>query len=378
MREIEAITKAYDQAYQNGVNCVLATVVHVEGSSYRKAGARMLVDEYGNMTGAISGGCLEGDALKKALHALHQKKNKMVTYDTSDEEDAVIGAQLGCNGIIRILFEPIDPNFELNAIALLKRATESNNRLVIIAGFCLAQHKSQLGTIALMEGDNFLSGQPIDQTILNQIKSESALVLQSNQSHFIQFETDSTTNQYFLELYNPPPHLLIIGAGNDAQILAQMAELVGWKITIADGRNTHANKQRFTPACQVLVSKPEKILEQTELYDNTYVVLMSHNYQYDKAVLQLILHHEEIPYIGLLGPKSKLDRMLGDLSSEIPKRKIHSPIGLDLGTETPAEIALSIVAEIQSVINQTDVMSLADKNGSIHDKRFPELKTIRA
>src|SRR5690606_17455674 len=102
-----------------GTASVLATVVHVEGSSYRKAGARMLVDEFGNITGAISGGCLEGDALRKALLALHRQRNLLVTYDTSDEEDAIIGAQLGCNGIIQILFEPLDYGDKLNPCELL-------------------------------------------------------------------------------------------------------------------------------------------------------------------------------------------------------------------------------------------------------------------
>ena len=124
MRELDVIISKYEFLREKSVECVLATVVHVQGSSYRKAGARMLVDEYGNITGAISGGCLEGDALRKALHALHRQINKLVTYDTNDEDDAIIGAQLGCNGVIQVLFEPIDYLDDLNPCELLKKVTK--------------------------------------------------------------------------------------------------------------------------------------------------------------------------------------------------------------------------------------------------------------
>src|SRR6056297_4079187 len=141
MRESDAILASYDAAVKNGLQTILATVVHVEGSSYRAAGARMLVDEYGYMTGAISGGCLEGDALRKALLALEQNKSKLITYDTSDEDDAVIGAQLGCNGIIQVLFEPIDPNQENNPIELLRKTENYNQPVALVSMFNLDQTK---------------------------------------------------------------------------------------------------------------------------------------------------------------------------------------------------------------------------------------------
>src|ERR1700744_6220826 len=108
MKEIRDIVRAYDAAQRDGRRAALATVVHVEGSSYRRPGARMLVTDDGQLTGAISGGCLEGDALRKALFAINQQENKLVTYDTTDEDDVQFGVQLGCNGIVQILFEPID------------------------------------------------------------------------------------------------------------------------------------------------------------------------------------------------------------------------------------------------------------------------------
>src|SRR5476651_2621586 len=120
MKELQDIVNAFDKATAAGKQTALATVVHVEGSSYRHAGARMLITEDGQLTGAISGGCLEGDALRKARLAMAQQQPMLVTYDTTDDDDAKLGVGLGCNGIIHILIEPIHPENDNNPIALLK------------------------------------------------------------------------------------------------------------------------------------------------------------------------------------------------------------------------------------------------------------------
>src|SRR6201999_2801621 len=137
MKEIGDIIRAFDLAQREGKRTALATVVHVEGSSYRRPGARMLVTEDGHLTGAISGGCLEGDALQKALFALHRQAAMLVTYDTTDEDDATVGMQLGCNGIIQVLFEPIDPDDRQNPIELLKLAVAVRQYAVLVTLFSL-------------------------------------------------------------------------------------------------------------------------------------------------------------------------------------------------------------------------------------------------
>src|SRR5450432_3118691 len=128
MKELREIIKAYDTAVKAGKRSALATVVHLNGSSYRRPGARMLVTEDGEMTGAISGGCLEGDALRKALLVLSQQQPKLVIYDSNDEEDAIIGMQLGCEGIIQVLFEPINPNDQNNPVQLLRKVVALRHR----------------------------------------------------------------------------------------------------------------------------------------------------------------------------------------------------------------------------------------------------------
>ncbi|OBX25418.1 hypothetical protein LX77_01678 [Gelidibacter algens] len=383
MREMEFIIAQYENLRSQGIGCVLATVVHVEGSSYRRAGARMLVDEFGNITGAISGGCLEGDALRKALHALHQQKNKLITYDTSDEDDALIGAQLGCNGIIQVLFEPLDYEDDLNPCELFKSVVAQKNSLAIVIQFNLNRSKAQAGTILFIDGNSKISGKQPDKVVFDIILEQAQLAIENKRSIFVELPIGGETQHLFIQNYQPPVKLIIVGAGNDAQILAHQADLLGWEVIVTDGRPTHANKERFTSSCQVVVTKPEKTLENIEIDNRSCFVIMSHNYNYDLAVLKLLLSEDQIPYIGILGPLKKYQRMQNDLKSEgfelskENRNKIHAPIGLEIGAETPAEIGLSILAEIQSVLKQTSARPLREKSEPIHEKNNNHFKEIK-
>ena len=383
MRELEFIIAQYENIKSQGIGCVLATVVHVEGSSYRRAGARMLVDEFGNITGAISGGCLEGDALRKALHALHQQKNKLITYDTSDEDDAAIGAQLGCNGIIQVLFEPLDYQDSLNPCELLKSVIAQKHPLAITVLFNLNRSKEQLGTVLLIDENLKSIGKQTEKEVLDLILEQAQITLQNKRSYFAEFSIDGEIQHLFIQNYQPPVKLIIVGAGNDAQILARQGDLLGWDVIVTDGRPTHANKERFTSSCQVIVTKPEQTLKNIEIDQRSCVVLMSHNYNYDLAVLKLLLAEEQIPYIGILGPLKKYQRMQNDLEaegiemSEENRNKIHAPVGLEIGAETPAEIGLSILSEIQSILTQTSARPLKEKSEPIHEKKNNHFKEIK-
>ncbi len=153
-------------------------------------------------------------------------------------------------------------------------------------------------------------------------------------------------------------------------------------MTVTDGRPTHANEQRFSSSCQVIVSKPEQTLENIKIDERSCFVLMSHNYNYDLAVLKLLLKEDAIPYIGILGPLKKYERMQTDLEnegfdlSEKNYDKIYAPVGLEIGAETPAEIGLSILAEIQSVLTRTSAGNLRDKSEPIHEKDENRFKTV--
>lgn len=376
MKEIREIINAYNKARKNEKRLALATLVHLNGSSYRRPGARMIVDEEGQLTGAISGGCLEGDALRKAVFCIHTQIPKLVVYDTSDEEDATIGIQLGCSGIIQVLFEPIDENDPLNPIELLKKAIHKRQNTVLVTLYTSQIKKSDtVGTSMLLEDSgefhNNSSFQFVPETLMQDIKD----TLTVKKSSFKSYQHNDNTFNAFLSFISPPISLVIVGAGNDAIPLQSIAETLGWEVTIVDGRHTYAKIERFSSACQIIVSKPEKVLQQIPIDEKTVFVLMTHNYNYDYAILKALLG-KNIPYIGALGPKKKLDNMIADLKAENiflnerQKNILYGPVGLELGAETPAEIALSITAEIMSVMNNKKGGSLRNLVTEIHPRYF--------
>lgn len=373
-REIRQIVAACDTARANGIRTLLATVVHVEGSSYRRPGARMLVDENGVMTGAISGGCLEGDALRKALLAIALARPRLVVYDTTDEEDAVIGVQLGCAGVIQVLFEPVDYTNPDNPVELLRKAVAGRSSAVVLTiSFSGRYDENHPGTFLLVKEDTVRYGR---ESVFPDLEAEALFSLRSGVSRFITRQLTDTPANIFVEYLQPPVSLVVAGAGNDVIPVVKMADLLGWEVYVTDGRGTHAREDRFTSACQVLVGKPEAVLEKICTDERTVFILMSHNFQYDKAMLRALLPLD-IPYIGVLGPKKKLNRMLDDLRgegmdiSDEMLKKVHGPTGLEIGAETPEEIALSILSEIQAVFSRRPGGSLRDKTTVIHDRATP-------
>jgi xanthine/CO dehydrogenase XdhC/CoxF family maturation factor len=367
MKEINEILKAYSEAKNAGKKTALATVVKVEGSSYRQPGARMIVTEDGALTGAISGGCLEGDALRKALLSINQQQNKLITYNTKDEDDIEVGLQLGCNGIVHILFEYIDDEAVNNPIALLRQLQSERESAVVLTVFSLKRQASQIGTILFQNASKTIYSNDLATEILLDVNE----VLESKTTA-IKPLLDENYNEALIEYINPPVSLIIAGAGNDVQPLVKMTSILGWEVTIGDGRATYAVSTRFPEAQKVLTVNPEQFLENINIDDQTYLILMTHNYKYDLAMLKLLLETDCL-YIGILGPKTKLNRMLDDLLmegikiSEEQMQRIYGPIGLDIGAETSEEIALAIIAEIKAVISNKTGTSLKYKTGKIHN-----------
>jgi len=372
MKEIADIIASYDEAVKAGKKTALATVVHVEGSSYRRPGARMLITEEGLLTGAISGGCLEGDALRKALLVIMQQQAMLVSYDTSDEEDAVIGMGLGCNGIIQVLIEPLDANKANNPIALLKIVAQKDQQIALVTLFCLADKKNpQPGTCFLLDEEGMVAGESI--YLKDQLMAGAKDALRNRQSSFHNYSKDPFQFTVFTEYIPPAISLVIIGAGNDILPLVTMAGILGWKTTIADGRPAYAKKERFPASCSVLLAKPAEVLDKLAIHNHSAILLMTHNYNYDKAMLAA-LSKKDMMYTGMLGPKKKLDRMRVELGEEgihfTPAQlaRIHSPVGLAIGAETAEEIALSILAEIKAVFSDANAIPLKDYTQPIHQR----------
>lgn len=374
MKEIVDIVTAYDDAAKQGKKAALATVVLVEGSAYRRAGARMLITEDGQLTGAISGGCLEGDALRKARMVILQQEPLLVTYDTMDDDDAKLGVGLGCNGIIHILIEPILDLAE-NPINLLKGIIANRGDAVLVTLFSIENRKApQPGTFLCLTKNSIHITNADNTPFRDDLINDARNVLGSRRSEN-KIYNEGLEYKAFVEHITPLISLVIIGAGNDAIPLTKLAAVLGWDITVLDGRNNYALPERFPLANRVIVSKPESVLSHLELNERTAFVLMTHNYNYEIALLKQLLPLK-LRYIGLLGPKKKLERMLSEIEDSglvIPKEwsnSVYGPVGLDIGSESSEEIALSIVAEVKAVLSLRKGYSLKYKPVPIHAEQL--------
>ncbi|HET7001658.1 MAG TPA: XdhC family protein [Puia sp.] len=369
MKELNDIVRAYDKAGLKNKHMVLATVVRVDGSSYRRPGARMLVTDDSRITGAISGGCLEGDALEKALFAMATGENKLITYDSSGEDDIQFGLHLGCNGVVHILFEPIKKDDPQNPVELLRMISNAGEEAVLVTLFSLKN--IQPGTKLLYLNNHIHSNlpEPVQRLLTAQIKR----TIDEKQSAFTDLKAEQGDCNAFIEYIERPVSVVIAGAGNDIQPLVEIAAMLGWSVTVVDGRFHYALPERFPGAAKVFYSRPADILSQIKTDSRTVFLLMSHNYNYDLAFLKEIVQ-QEFGYIGLLGPAQKRDRILSDLQdqdiqlNEDQLSKIHGPTGLDIGAENATEIAVSIVAEVKAFLSAKSGAPLKLKKESIHNR----------
>lgn len=373
MKELQQIIRAYQKSKERNQKVAIATVVKVDGSAYRRPGARMLITEDGELTGAISGGCLEGDALRKAQSVIFQQQSMVVTYDTTDDDDQKFGVGLGCNGIIQVLIEPIDFNEKDNPVELLKTALEDRQSSTLVTVFSLKHSRSeQIGTRILIEGETLHgSSEKIDDKLLKQIHDDYNYII-DKQVNIIKKYVEFDDIFVFFESIKPPVQLFLFGAGNDTIPLTKMAAILGWQIHLLDGRKNHATMERFPDATTIITGTPSEVVHPLQPDSNTVALLMTHNFEYELEVLNHLIPFN-LPYIGILGPKKKTEKLISRLSEKgviVSMENIFAPTGLNLGAEGSEEIALSVIAEIKAVLNKKKPIFLRDKSGPIHEEEI--------
>ena len=370
MKEFQAIIRAYEACKSENIPTALATVVQVDGSAYRRPGARMLVTESGELTGAISGGCLEGDALRKAQTVIFQQKSMLVTYDTTDEDDQKFGVGLGCNGIIHVLIEPIDYQITTNPIELLKAAIADRKFSKLITVFSVKYSKQeQIGTTVLLKENQIIGNkESINDPLWTRIEDE--ISSSGSMAHIIRKYPDLDGIQVFIEAIRPAIRILLFGAGNDTIPLAKMAELLGMELLLIDGRKNLATPSRFPSAKEIITGAGDEVVSRLDIDTHTAALMMTHNFEYEALVLKDLMPLE-LRYIGILGPKKKSEKMIERLKIQgmaVNQHAIFSPMGLDIGAEGSEEIALSILAEIKAVFAGKSGSFLRKKNGPIHEE----------
>lgn len=355
MKEIHDIIDTIRKIQQRAV---LATVVHIKGSTYRRPGARMLVTESEELVGAISGGCLEEDVRKKSQQVLEENRVQLVTYDMMSDDDIVWGLGLGCNGIVQVLLEPLQAN---NIPRELQFAEDCYLREQ--TGFIAVIFESQQQELV---GRKYIYGE--DDDIWQKIKAAKPAILEQNKNSVVQIEIDGVLCKVLVEGIMPTT-VVVFGAGFDAVPVVEFCKNLGWKVIVCDHRETYLNAERFPQADERIVAHPKTLHHHLKLQPHHFVIVMTHNYHNDLQVLQN-LSQTQVSYIGMLGPKVRTQRIIDEIQQQTQKQldtsTIFGPIGLDIGSETPEEIATAIIAEILAVKNKRSGGYLRQYEGSIH------------
>jgi xanthine dehydrogenase accessory factor len=299
---------------------VLVTTVSVEGHAYRKEGAMMLLLENGSTIGSISPGCMEVDLMERLEGILASNTHQLVEYDMKSEDDAGWGEAIGCGGNVHVLLEPVTG-------VLLEHLLEVKRRL--------DQH------IAVS----------LKRFILEENQSIRYKLISARAAGFENQQMRSLNEQELIvsTMFYPKPRLIIFGAGNDAIPVAQLARRVGFQIIIADWRAGLCTNERFEDA-EFIIGFPKKSLMQLNLTEQDYVIVMSHQLRWDREFVQNMLS-KRVKYVGIMGSKARTMRVLEGIS--VPSW-FHTPVGLHIGAEGPEEIAISIMAELISIIRSNE------------------------
>lgn len=374
MNDLSRLLDALSLAHVDGQDAVIATVVKVEGSAYRRPGARMVIAQLGNATGTVSGGCLESDVSKKAWWLTAAGKPVVRTYSTGEDddelEDAELSFGLGCNGTVHILFERASALTPSLAVSVLQQV-QSSSRPAALATVITSEDErlTAVGERIAIRPNGELDIQIHERALSHAIAADLRVVLEAEKSAIRSYQGQGGAIQVLLEYIPAPRRLVIFGAGHDAVPLVSMARLQGWHTTVIDARTHFARPERFADADHVAAMPLQPFAELQAMVEDAAVVVMTHSFTQDRHWLGQVLTLKP-RYIGQLGPRSRTERLLAEMPGE-PQQlaafaTLHYPVGLDLGGDTPDSVALSILAEINAVFNQRQGAMLKHRQASIH------------
>ena len=398
MNQVADILKLASEAQQQGVDAVLATVVHTEGSAYRRVGAMMLICEDGRSVGMISGGCLEPHIIKRAFWLTRDGANVQV-YQTGDDIEYADNGQaqvainkeagdtddlddldglddmdfdelnfgLGCNGRVHVLFERLATAAPfLESVRQVRRHQQPVMVATLIRNNGCQNTELQVGLRINLDEYHNSENSP-KQEIINPSNIIADIVeklaeykLSESNTEYVTIKTDEATTEWLVQRLQPQVRLLVCGAGNDVMPLVTMAKLQDWHVTVIDSRAQYATRMRFPQADAVMSLSLEDSDTLLTLSKNAAVALMSHSLTQDRARLAILLAHaQNYRYLGQLGPRYRTERLINEISANMDHpaildtgvQKLHYPIGYKLGGDGPEALALGIMAQINAVMH---------------------------
>lgn len=350
MQEIDQVMHAATTWRQR---CVVATVVRTAGSSYRKPGAVMLVGEDGTTIGAVSGGCIEKEIVRRSQQVFSSNKPELIEYDGR--------YTLGCNGTLYILIEPFLPAKAKQLFQRYRQAFDQRESWTWVSQY----DENYSGSIIVFNNDEIFALRDEDK---NQ-PSEIPIIPEAS----IKFDQHPISETRLVHRVQPSVRLCVIGSEIDAVKLATIASEVGYIVTlILHPLNNEV--EISAPGVSVMTAAPEQLSEVINADPHTALVLTTHSYSRDLGYLRSVCQLETLRYLGIVGPKERADELLSELLEqglELPDwfdQVFRAPVGLDLGGQFPAEIAISILGELQLVLSGHAGGILSEKKAGIHSR----------
>jgi len=320
----------------------------------------MLLTPEGGSWGMVSGGCLESDVMHHARCALQSGQPRVVRYDSTSEDDIVFGTGLGCNGIIDVLIEPVTKEFKESFVSAVQTCHQTREPGAVATRVGNGEQSNRSNEHAFLTAGRWAGSEALASALnIHAVEPEQTL-----------FTSDYGGAPVFIQQLLPPVHLVIFGGWLDVLPLIHMGKEVGFDVTVVDSRQRPSSRRLFEEADSVLLCSPEEALAQIQVDDRTVVVVMNHHFERDQETVSA-LSELSLNYIGTLGPKRRLERMLDGLKertvyiSEDYVQTLHGPAGLDIGAKTPEEIALSIMAEILSVLNGRNAKPIRERQTAL-------------
>ena len=349
-----------------GERAVLATVVGVEGSAYRRPGAKMVVEEGGGGSGHITAGCLEDEVFDLADEVLAAGEPRIETYDLMEDDGDVWGLGVGCNGIIDILIEPLD-----DSLAAAHRALADGRPVAVVTAL---EGDVPMGTRALYHpGGGLDAPQGFPDWLVDPAEDAAATLLAQGASEAVEVETEAGRATLFVDGLEPAPRLLVVGSGHDVGPVVELASRNGFETVVVGFRGADDLEERFPQADATVATSAPRLAEAVALDGRTHAVVMTHNFLDDRLAVEALLD-AGVPYLGLMGPRERFEEMLEEFEAEGRRfddgdlDAVYTPIGLDLGGGSPYQIATSIVGEALAVHHGREPGHLRDREGPIHDR----------
>ena len=356
------VLAAIGDALDEGREAVVATVVDVEGSAYRRPGAKMLIEGDGG-AGSLTAGCLEDEVRGLASEVLDAGRPHIETYDLMGDDD-MWGLGMGCNGIITVLLEPLDASYR----PAVERVTNDIDCAVVT----VTGGDRPLGERGVYDPEDGFVGD-LPEWMTERLAEPTAALLEAGRSEAVELDTEEGTVEVFVDGIEAPSKLVVIGSGPDVGPVIDLAARVGLRSTVVAFRGALSTGD-FPAADAVRTTSPPKLRDAVEFDGDTHVVVMTHNFIDDRLALEELLE-TPVPYIGLMGPHERFEEMCEEFATEDVELteedvdRVYTPIGLDLGGDSPYRIAYSIVAEVLAVESGRTPRHLAEHAGPIHERQ---------